>query len=186
MNEIFELTRGGGNDFASYVFADQADAMRGTFNVNGYPKKWANPPIIKEPVGRTKKMHKPVSDIGWLAPGSFILTRHAYLALQNFLGQFGEFLPVLTTDNDVRYFYNATNLVDCIDFAGSEKIERAVIKPLFLATALPVAAQVFKDPLTANTRIYLNSAAKTILEKIVAEEKLTGFQVLGAGVVGGP
>ena len=109
-----------------------------------------------------------------------MLNERAKNELADFLLQFGELLEV-DCAGEVKYFYNVTNIVSCIDYENSTKRGTAVTKAVFLAQAIPSDAQIFKDPLTANARTYLTSAAKAILEHRIAAAQLTGLEIFEAG-----
>ena len=131
-------------------------------------------------VEKRRKKQKPQADIGYLTAGTFFLNDKAKNALADFLLQFGELLEV-ACENEVKYYYNVTNLISCIDYEKSEKIGQSVIKAFFLPTAIPHDAQVFKDPLTVGTAIYLTTSAKAILEQRIADAQLTGLRIFAAG-----
>lgn len=168
------------NDFSVLVDADPADAWAGIFDPDGKPKQWAKRPAVQPFVEKRRKKQKPQADIGYLTPGALILNHKAYDALADFLLEFGELLE-LDCIGEVKYYYNVTNLISCIDFANSGKIENCVTKAAFLSHAIPKDSQIFKDPLTANARTYLTSAAKTILEQRIAAAQLTGLEIFEAG-----
>jgi hypothetical protein len=177
---LWELMGGTNNDYSVLVYANEAERASGIFKTNGKPKQWAQPPHIKLFVDEKRKKQKPAADIGHLAPGSFILNEKAYLALKDFLAQFGECLCV-NCEGEIQYFYNVTNLISCIDFTNSKKIADAVFKAVFLQETIPIDEQVFKDPLTANARIYVTEPAKATLEKLIKANALTGALFLVAG-----
>jgi hypothetical protein len=109
------------------------------------------------------------------------LNRKAYEALKSFLEPFGQFLELDMVDEtglgggDQRlYFYNVTNVVQCIDFDRSETEGKKVIKPAFLPDSVPLSAQVFKDPLRKKMDIYLNEAAHAELSRLLIGAGLRG------------
>jgi hypothetical protein len=179
MKQLWECIAGS-NDFCPYAYNSEDDAASDLFDTNGKPKIWASTPLIKKYVPKKVKDRKPQADFGWLSPGTVILSEKAWATLKEFLLQFGELL-LLDCEGEARYFYNITNLVPCIDYEKSEKIETAVIKAKFLQAAIPDSAQIFKDPRTASGRMYLTQAAKDILEKAIAEHGLTGLWFFEAG-----
>jgi hypothetical protein len=66
--------------------------------------------------------------------------------------EFGQLLE-LDVAGSIEYFYNVTNLVECIDPGRSENRSTGVIvKEAFRDGAEPSAPAVFKDPRTAGTR----------------------------------
>lgn len=180
MTQLFEFMSGGTNNFASLVCKDRAKLWGGIFNTNGKPKTWDEKPQIEPFVDKKKKKQAPVADISYLVPGTVVLNERAYIAAKDFLSQFGEFLEVDCLGGTV-YFYNITNLLSCIDFENSEKIEGAVIKATFLPNAIPDDILIFKDPLTAGGKMYITEKAKLAFEKIIADANLTGIIFFKAG-----
>ena len=179
MKQLWECLAGS-NDFCPYIFANPDDAWSGLFKTKGMPMNWASTPGIKKYVDKKPKNNSPQADFGWLLPGTIILSEKAHAILKDFLQQFGELLLV-DCEGEARYFYNVTNIVPCIDFEKSGKVETAVVKPEFLQDAIPLDAQIFKDPRTAGGRIYLTQAAKDILEANITENSLTGLRFFAAG-----
>jgi hypothetical protein len=108
--------------------------------------------------------------------GALVLNQKAHDTLGPFLQEFGQFLE-LDVGGSTEYFYNVTNLVDCIDPDRSEKRSTGVIaKEAFRDGAVPSVAAVFKDPRTVGTRMYANAAAKEKLDALVADAGLTGLE----------
>lgn len=177
---LWEITSGGTNDFTVLVFSNKEDLRAGIFDTDGRPKKWETRPCIQAFVDKKRKKQKPLADIAYLDPGTFILNKKAYNTLKTLLEQFGELLE-LDCDGEVHYFYNVTNLISCVDFEKSEKIEDCVIKATFLDDAIPGGIQIFKDPLTAASHIYVTSDAKTVVEQLISEGGLSGARFLIAG-----
>jgi hypothetical protein len=178
--EVWEMMCGNVNDFSVLVFANDEDAWAGIFTPDGKPKQWAKRPSVQPFVEKRRKKQKPQADIGYFHPGTFMLNEKARTALADFLLQFGELVEV-DCEDEVKYYYNVTNLVSCVDYEGSAKLGTAVTKAVFLADAIPTDAQIFKDPLTVSTRTYLTSAAKAILEQRIADAQLTGLKIFEAG-----
>jgi hypothetical protein len=78
---------------------------------------------------------------------------------------------------EVLYFFNATCIVSCVDKARSEKFEDGgIVLESFDESKAPTEAAVFKDPLTAPVRIYVNDAGKIEIERIAAGANLTGIE----------
>ena len=156
--------------------------MAGTFEARGKPLQWKKRPkvdVFQEP---KKKARLPRADVSLLMSGALVLDQKARDALGSFLEQFGQLLE-LDVAGSTEYFYNVTNLVDCIDPDLSEKRSTGVIvKEAFRDGVEPSSAAIFKDPRTAGTRLYVNSAGKEQLEGLVAGAGITGleFAELGA------
>jgi hypothetical protein len=56
-----------------------------------------------------------------------------------------------------------------------------IVKEAFRDGAVPSAPAVFKDPLTAGTRLYVNSEGKDLLEGLVAGAGITGLEFAEPG-----
>lgn len=179
---IYETMSGGTNDFTALMHVDEADAWTGKFKPNGMEKNWPTPPIIQPLNDKRRKKQKPQADIGHLVPGAFVLNEKACTALREFLQPFGQLLPVLC-GNETKYYYNVTKLISVIDEGASEKLQggTAIIRARFHANAIPSGVHIFKDPITANARIYLTTEAKEAFEKIVSENMLSGLIFFAAG-----
>lgn len=180
MEQLWELTSGGTNNFSVYVFSSREELWSGIFDMDGKSKQWDYRPSVQAFVDKKRKVQKPQADIGYLTHGTIILNAKAYSALKDFLLQFGELLEI-DCSGEVRYFYNITNLISCIDYEASEKMGTAVVKAEFHQDKIPKDAQIFKDPLTSGVRMYLTQSAKDHLEKIITENALTGFLFFEAG-----
>jgi hypothetical protein len=180
MQQLWELSSGGDNRFRAYVFPTPDELRAGVFEVDGRAKHWPSPPRITPFIDKKRKKQLPLPDIGWLLPGTIILNPTAYAALKDILLRFGEFLP-LACDDQVCYFYNVTTLVDCIDEAASVSIGGCITQAVFAQAAVPNGVQIFKDPHTVRTSIYLTEAARGMLEAVIAEKNLTGLRFFAAG-----
>lgn len=83
----------------------------------------------------------------------------------------------LDCEGEPRRFFNATNLVTCVDKAKSEKFDDGGIMLEALdESKAPKEAAVFKDPLTSQVRIYVNDAGKRTIEKLASDAGLTGIE----------
>lgn len=127
-------------------------------------------------VDRRKKTQKPRADISLLLPGALVLNERAREALGPFLSKFGQ-LTELDCDGELRWLFDATHLVSCVDSASSEKFEDGGIGlEAFDESKAPTDASVFKDRLTAPIRIYVNEAGKRTIEKLEQDVGLTGIE----------
>ena len=179
--KVWELKAGAVNDFAPLVFASERDAASGMFDVSGAPLAWKKKPKVEVFVEPGRKTPKPQADISALTPGALALDDRAKAALEPFLARFGQFLE-LDCDGEPRWFYNVTNVVACIDEASStKKPSGAIAKEAFSEDRLPEEASVFKDPLTAAAKLYVNDAAKAELETLVAEARILGAAFVEPG-----
>ncbi len=119
-----------------------------------------------------------MADVATPGAGALVLSQRAVDALGEFLGRFGQLLRVQTAGGaEFRYFYNITNLVKCVDVGRSEKdATGAITTEVFYDLNVPREPAVFKDPLTASTRLYVNDSGRELLEKLAVEAGLTGLE----------
>ena len=111
-----------------------------------------------------------------MKPGALVLDVSAKLALGSFLSRFGQLLE-LHHEGEVLWFYNVTNLVGCVDLEKSRKRPSGTIAmEAFDESQVPPEAAVFKDPVMAHGRIYVNDAGRVEIERIVAHAGLTGIE----------
>ena len=173
---IWELRCGSVNDFASIVSRDYDNIEDELFDTDGGPKDWKDRPLVGWAVDKRKKTQKPRADISLLLPGALVLNDRAKEALGPFLSKFGQLLE-LDCEGEPRWFFNATNLVACVDEAASEKFDDGgIMLEAFDESKAPKEASVFKDPLTAPVRIYVNEAVKRTIEKLAKDAGLTGIE----------
>lgn len=174
---IWQLRTAPADKFAPLA-PTEPQAMAGTFEAHGKPLQWKKRPKVSVFQEHKKKAFLPRADVSLLMSGALVLNQKAHEALGPFLQEFGQFLE-LDVDGTTEYFYNVTNLVDCIDPDRSEKRSTGVIvKEAFRDGAAPAAATVFKDPRTVGTRIYANAAAKERLDVLVAGAGLSGLEFM--------
>ena len=172
--KIWEFKNGSLNDVAMLVYAEQADIDADIFDAKGLPLQWATRPKAVVFVEPRRKKPKPRVDISALRPGALVLNGRAKAKLEDLLSQFGQLLEI-DVEGAPEWFYNVTNLVDCIDVDRSEKRPSgAISREVFDEAKLPLEPALFKDPRTARTKIYANDAAKTALEALLAEAGITG------------
>lgn len=110
-------------------------------------------------------------------PGSIVLSQEARAALGGFLTRFGQLLE-LDVQGQVRYFYNVTNVVDCVDDERTTRTKDGSLKKIaFDLSKVPEEACVFKAPLTSRFQLYVNDTAKKLLEQWARDANLTGFEI---------
>lgn len=176
---VWELRAGDVDDYAMVVPAIE-DVAR--FNVNGLPLDWMSPPVIEYADSRSRgKKKRPEADVATPGAGALVLSQRAVDALGEFLGRFGQLLRVQTAGGaEFRHFYNVTNLVKCVDVRRSDKdATGAITTEVFYDLNVPREPAVFKDPLTASTRLYVNDPGRELLERLAAETSLTGLECGG-------
>jgi len=178
---VWELRSGRVDAFAPLVMTT-ADRVRASLLIaDGRPKEWNQPPAVEFLVEKRSKKQLPRADVPALVPGALALTEKAKDALGPLLSKFGQLLELDCQDTPAWYF-NVTNVIDCIDRESSVRREDGSIAgEAFFADKVPSEACVFKDPAKARSRIYVNRAAKEAIEKIVAEAGLTGLEIGAPG-----
>lgn len=177
---IWQLRTAPADKFAPLA-PTEAQAMAGTFEARGKPLQWKKRPKVSVFQESKKNAALPRADVSLLMSGALVLNQKAHDALGPFLRQFGQFLE-LDVGGATEYFYNVTNVVDCIDPDRSEKRSTGVIvKEAFRDGATPSAAAVFKDPRTVGTRMYANAAAKGQLDALIAATGLSGMEFVALG-----
>ncbi|MEN9868062.1 MAG: hypothetical protein RL748_3652 [Pseudomonadota bacterium] len=178
--QIWECHFDGLNHYSVLVHVADGLNFRETFTANGQAKQWAVRPKVEPFIEKRKKTAKPRADISYLSAGSLILNQKAFDVLRDFLLPFGQLLE-LDCQGEIEYFYNVTNLIECIDQSRSEKQDGAIFTEVFLPGAIPDTPQIFKDPQTARISIYINEAGKQQFERLVADAGLLGARFVEAG-----
>ena len=111
-------------------------------------------------------------------PGALVLSGRAEQVLGPFFARFGQLLELECPGAEIRYYYNVTNLVDCVDANRSEKSKLGrIISEVFVESRVPTDPAIFKDPATALSRIYVNDGGKRLIEDLVSQAQLTGVAV---------
>jgi hypothetical protein len=175
---IWELRYASVNDYAMVVPLDDEDTLSGRFDMDGNPKNWMDRPLVGFADSKRQKHKRPPADVSAMVPGALVLNERAKETLGTFLSKFGQLLELdCGGTGEIRYLYNVTNIVRCVDVERSEKTERGRIKmEVFNDAAVPKDASIFKDPSTVTARIYVNEEGKAILEPLIAGSKLTGIE----------
>ena len=155
------------DDRSNLYFWDQ-------FGGDGSPIHWTKPPKLQPFVDKKRSKQKPRADVSPFRPGSLALNAKARDALGDFLGRFGQLLEIDVL-GEIEYYYNVTNVIDCIDHERSEVLPGGFVqKPAFRESSIPTQAAVFKDA-AHRPGVYANDAAKSELEKRIAESGITGM-----------
>lgn len=184
---IWELRHASINDYAMVVALDMDDIRAKLFRITGKPLHWGKVPRIGFEDRSRKKRKCPPADVSVMVPAALVLSPRAHAALGPFLSQFGGGLELRSetgldpryfyneAEPGTRYFYNVTHLVPCVNVERSERNDfgDVVMEVIDLAN-VPAEATVFKDPATADARIYINDAGKAIIDTLVASAGLTG------------
>jgi hypothetical protein len=176
--KVWELRCANVNDHAALVSVDRQDLMSGLFDADGSPQDWAHRPAVAFRVETRKKVQKPRADVSLFIPGALALDEKAKTALGDFLSRFGQLLELhVEGTGETLFFYNVTNLIECIDMDRSEKLEDGgIVKEIFLDTSIPGGPAIFKDRRTAPARIYINDPGKEFLDRLVAHAGITGVE----------
>lgn len=179
---LWELTAALGTRTGGYTYADRADLVARTFASDGSPKHWPTRPTLIAGVEPGRKKPYPIPAFGHIELASLVLQPNVVSVLGDFLCQFGELLDVEYAGGLV-YFYNVTKLVSCVDVARSTMLPTggAIMRPAFHPDAVPQEPLIFKDPLTAKTRLYATTAAKAYMEPILKQHRLAGLTFYEAG-----
>jgi len=178
---VWEFRPANVNDYAPFVSTNYRDLDSGMFDAEGLPLTWKKKPKVEVFIEPGKKKPKPVADISVLAPGALVLSDAAKTALAPFLLRFGQLLE-MECQGEARWFYNVTNLVSCIDESRSTRRPSGDIsKEEFFEDRVPVVESVFKDPVTAVGKLYVNALAKSALEEIIAAAGLVGAEFAEPG-----
>lgn len=180
---VWRLATGRTDEVATLVvpLADQVIGSMKRFGGDGATLEWAAPMRLDAQVGKGTKP-KPLGDLGPFLPGALVLSERAHAAFQPFLSQFGQLLE-LDVSGIPHWFFNVTNLVSCIDRERSGQRPGGTIgNEAFIDASVPVAAAVFKDPITAKVRIYVNDPGKQLLEEAAAKTGVLGMRFLRAGL----
>lgn len=181
---VWELRNADVDNFAMLVLPDSDEHVNvdKQFGGDGAPLKWRKARSLEVFVEKRRKKPKPRADVSTFLPGSLVLNERARVALADFLGQFGQLLE-LDVEGAREYFYNVTNVIRCVDVERSQKYpEGTVAREVFREAEIPATAAVFKDPSTAPVRIYVNAAAKNMLDAMIQGAGLSGLEMAPVGV----
>lgn len=175
---VWELRYTSVNDYAMVVSLDDHDSLAGRFRIDGTPKNWTDRPLVGFADSTRRKNKRPPADVSAMVPGVLILSERAKDAIGPFLSQFGQLLELdCEGTGEIRYFYNVTNVVQCVDVEHSQKTQLGDVKmESFNESQVLKEAAVFKDPSTLKVRIYINDAGKAIIDPLIASAKLTGIE----------
>lgn len=178
---VWEFRPANVNEHAPFVSTNYRDLDSGMFDAEGVSLIWKRKPKIEVFIEPGKRKPKLVADVSAFMPGALVLSEAAKAALAPFLLRFGQLLE-MECQGETRWFYNVTNLVPCIDESRSTRRPSGDIsKEEFFEDKVPVAESVFKDPITAIGKLYVNAPAKATLEKIIAAAGIVGAEFAEPG-----
>jgi hypothetical protein len=175
---VWELRYASVDDYAMVVSVGYDDALSDRFDIDGKPKHWMDRPLVGFADSRRRKNKRPPADVSAMMPGALVLNERAKDVLGPFLSKFGQMLELdCEGTGEIRYLYNVTNIVPCVNIELSEKNPRGHIRmESFNDLLVPREASIFKDPSTVKSRIYINDAGRVIVNPLIASAKLTGIE----------
>lgn len=175
---VWELRYASVNDYAMVVPVDDLEVLEGRFRIEGRPKNWMDRPLVEFADSRRRKNKRSPADVSAMLPGALVLNERAKEALGLFMSKFGQLLELdCEGTGEIRYLYNVTNIVPCVDTQRSDTGERGHIRlEAFNDLLLPRTAAIFKDPSTVQSRIYINDAGRAIVDPLIGSAKLTGIE----------
>lgn len=94
-------------------------------------------------------------------------------SIGDFFMRFGELLEI-NVDGNTEYYCNVTNVVPCMDAERSDMDAGHVEVPVLQARLVPVEPSIFIKPMIC-ARIFVNGAAKSILEERTAANNICGM-----------
>ena len=172
------------NDYTPFLYLNDEDMAQRIFMTDGTPKNWPVPPKCRPYVEKHKrKKQMPLADLAYISPGTILLNGKADKALKDFLLPFGQLLEVECMNeggllgrkvSEPYYFYNVTNIIPCIDYENSEKIETSIQKEAYFPDRIPTDVQIFRDPVRLRIQIYLSEPAKEQFVKLITDAGLVG------------
>jgi len=177
---VWEITNRWTNDVAGLTHADDIEfdpaASVGfwkQFEGFGSPLRWSAKPRLTaiEYAGRRKS--RPRADVSPFTSPGLIVNARVRDALGDVLGRFGQLLEV-DVDGETEYYFNVTNVLECLDRERSRFEAHYVERPVFQEHLIPETPVMFVEPALPG-RIFVNEVAKEILERGIAEHNITGM-----------
>ncbi|MEO5687252.1 MAG: hypothetical protein ABIR54_07815 [Burkholderiaceae bacterium] len=160
------------------VLTDEQDLRARIFITDGRVKDLAYRPGVELAHTAAKKRQRERANVMWLAGGSFVMDAKARAAFGGFLSRFGE-LVELHHGGETLYLFNCTNVIDCLDESRTERAEGGLLVIEAIdESKVPSEPAVFKDPKTVRMRIYVNDAAKQVIEEWMSEAGITGLEIV--------
>ena len=78
---------------------------------------------------------------------------------------------------ETLYLFNCTNMIDCLDETRTVRDDGLLVIEAIDESKVPSEPAVFKDPKTARMRIYVNDAAKEVIDQWTSEAGITGLEI---------
>ena len=183
---VWEITNRWVSDVAGVTHADDIEfdpmgsfAFWSQFEGLGSSLQWNTRPRLATIEYEGRRKRRPRADVSPFASPGLIVNAKVHDALGEILSRFGQLLEV-DVDEQIEYYYNATNMLDCLDRESSEVEAYYVERPVFHENLIPPSPVIFVERALAG-RIFVNEGAKKILENGIAETGITGmsFQLRG-------
>ncbi len=160
------------------VAGDKQDVRDRIFITDGRAKDWSYRPAVElAQTAAKKKAQRERANVMWLVGGSFVLDAKARAAIGGFLSRFGQLLE-LHHGGETLYFFNCTNMIDCLDESRTKRgAGNLLVMEAIDESKVPSEPAVFKDPKTVRMRIYVNDAAKEVIEQWTSDAGITGVEI---------
>ncbi len=139
----------------------------------GQPLHWKTRPELTVLPKEGRKKLPPRADVSPFTATGLVLNEKVHKAVGDVLGQFGQLLEI-HVDGKTEYYYNVTNVVACLDRERSEFDGPYVEVPVFQEQLVPTAPSIFVEP-AIHGRIFVNEAAKSVLDERIAANKISGL-----------
>ena len=159
------------------VFKDDHDLRDHVFITDGRIKDLAYRPAVELAHTAPTKRQRERANVMWLAGGSFVMDAKARAALGGFLSRFGELME-LHHGGETLYLFNCTNMIDCLDESRTVRDDGLLVIEAIDESKVSSEPAVFKDPKTVRMRIYVNDAAKEVIDQWASEAGITGLEIV--------
>lgn len=177
---VWEITNKWANDVAGVTHADdiEFDSVGSVefwrqFEGFGSSLHWSTRPRLTTIEYQGRRKRRPRADVSPFTSPGLIMNAKTRDALGEFLRRFGQLLEV-DVDGKTEYYYNVTNVLECLDRERSEKEAHYIERPVFRESLIAETPLIFVEPELPG-RIFVNEGAKKILENGIAESGIIGM-----------
>jgi hypothetical protein len=177
---VWEITNKWANDVAGVTHADDIEfdpvgsvEFWRQFEGFGSSLLWNCRPRLATIEFEGRRKRRPRADVSPFTSPGLVVNAKVRGALGEFLSQFGQLLEV-DVDGQVEYYYNVTNVLECLDRERSEKEGYYVERPVFHEGLIADTPVIFVEPELPG-RIFVNDSAKGILDNGIAESGIIGM-----------
>jgi hypothetical protein len=184
---VWEITNCWANDVAGVTHADdiELDPVASVgfwkpFEGFGSVLRWGARPRLTTIVHAGHRERRPRADVSPFTSPGLIVNARVRGALGEFLCRFGQLLEV-DVDGQIEYYYNVTNVLECLDREKSRIEACYVERPVFQERLIPKEPALFVEPALPG-RIFVNKAARQILESAISAHGITGVSFRKADV----